>query len=266
MAYVLDDDWDNEPRVVRAGTAGFGLYARCGMWVARHLTDGFVPAEVAAIYGTREWVAKLVDVGLWTAVDGGYHMPDYLILNQSAEKVRARRLLNTRRQALFRDPELRRFVRERDRDLCRYCGVKVRWNDRKGARGGTYDHVDPNGPNAPENLVVSCRGCNSSKKDRTPEQAGMTLLPPPVIQNGSRSDLVSSRTHSLPSKEGKGAGEAPRPLPPWCGRCNKSTRMDVADDGRSIPCGACHPSRTNRTNNAGRVSLPYRREEDPWTG
>jgi hypothetical protein len=73
MAFLLDDDWDNDPRVVRAGTAAFGLYSRCGMWVARHLTDGFVPVEVATTYGTREWAAKLVDAGLWTTAVDGYH-------------------------------------------------------------------------------------------------------------------------------------------------------------------------------------------------
>ncbi len=215
MAYLLDDDWDNDPRVVRAGTAAFGLYSRCGMWVARHLTDGFVPAEVATTYGTREWAAKLVDAGLWTTVVDGYQMVDYLALNASAEKAKARRVSNSRRQALFRDPELRLAVRERDRDLCRYCGVRVRWNDRKGSAGGTYDHVDPDGPNEPGNLVVCCRGCNSSKRNRTPEQAGMTLLPPsrPPIQNGSKSQPVSPRTHVLPSKEGKGGRGGLRALP-----------------------------------------------------
>lgn len=243
MAFLLDDDWDNDPRVSRAGTAAFGLYSRCGMWAARHLTDGFVSSELAAAYGTREWAAKLVDAGLWETVEGGYQMPDYLRRNPSSEKVRARRALNSRRQALFRDPELRRAVRVRDQDRCRYCGVKVRWNDRRGSAGGTYDHVDPNGPNDPDNLVVCCRGCNSSKRDRTPEQAGMQLLPPPSNQIGPRSDLVSGRTHSPPSTEGDGRGRALRAVPEWCGRCNKNNRMHVDDEDRTIRCPRCHPER-----------------------
>jgi hypothetical protein len=107
MAFLLDDDWDNDPRVVRAGTAAFGLYSRCGMWVARHLTDGFVPAEQAASYGTREWAAKLVDVGLWTTVEGGYQMPDYQTLNPSAEKVRKRREQYADRQKRWREKQTR---------------------------------------------------------------------------------------------------------------------------------------------------------------
>lgn len=249
MAFLLDDDWDNDPRVVKAGTAAFGLYSRCGLWVARHLQDGFVPEDQAAAYGSREWAAKLVGAGLWEPADGGFLMVDYLKLNPSREKALARRALNARRQALFRDPELRGLIRRRDQDLCRYCGIKVRWNDRKGGAGGTYDHVDPYGPNDAENLVVCCRGCNSSKRDRTPEQAGMQLRPAPSIQIGSRSDLVSSRTHSLPSKEGEGrgareAGRAPlRPVPDWCGRCHRDTRLDSDENDRSIPCPRCHPER-----------------------
>lgn len=240
MAFLLDDDWDNDPRVVRAGTAAFGLYSRCGMWVARHLTDGFVPTEVATTYGTREWAAKLVDADLWTTVGNGFLIPDYLVLNPSAEKVRLRRTLNSRRQALFRDPVLRQAIRARDKDLCRYCGAKVRWNDRKGAGGGTYDHVDPFGPNDIGNLVVCCRGCNSSKKDRIPGQAGMVLRPAPAIQIGSKTDLGSGQALDLPPNGGKGRLRA---VPDWCGRCNKNTRTVVDDDDRSVPCPACHPNR-----------------------
>lgn len=107
MAYLLDDDWDNDPRVSRAGTAAFGLYSRCGMWVARHLTDGFVSSEMAAAYGTREWAAKLVEVGLWQTVEGGYVMPDYLNLNPDREKVLRRREQYAERQRRWRDGKTR---------------------------------------------------------------------------------------------------------------------------------------------------------------
>jgi hypothetical protein len=103
VALLLDDDWDNDPKVVRAGTAAFGLYSRCGMWVARHLTDGFVPSEVATSYGTKEWAAKLVEAGLWTTVGNGYLMVDYLTLNPSAAKVRKRRDQYAERQQRWRE-------------------------------------------------------------------------------------------------------------------------------------------------------------------
>ena len=54
-------------------------------------------------------------------------------------------------------------VRERDGDHCRHCGASVSWLDHRGNRGGTVDHLDPLGPATTENLVVSCRSCNSRK-------------------------------------------------------------------------------------------------------
>lgn len=82
----------------RAGTAALGLYYLCGLWSARYLTDGHIPSEVAASYGTPEWARKLCDAGLWVAEDGGYWMPRYLEDNPSAEKVRREREMKAERQ------------------------------------------------------------------------------------------------------------------------------------------------------------------------
>jgi 5-methylcytosine-specific restriction endonuclease McrA len=224
MAYWLDDGFDTWPQVIRAGSAGVGLYVRCGCWIARNLTDGHVPAEVATMYGTPEWIRRLVEVGLWETDGQGYRDVFYFTMgNPTAETVRARRAMAARRQALTRDPALREAVRTRDRDRCRYCGVTVRWSDRKGAKGGTYDHVDPAGPNTFDNLVVCCRGCNSAKRDRTPSEAGMTLRPVPssnldTAQNGSRLDPVSSPPPALPLPNGRAGGTGARSAtrPPDC--------------------------------------------------
>jgi 5-methylcytosine-specific restriction endonuclease McrA len=178
---------------------------------------------------------KLVDVGLWETVEGGYLDLHYLIRNQAASKVKARRAGDARRQALGRDPELRRAIRERDRDLCRYCGIKVRWTDRKSVAGGTYDHVDPSGDNIAANVVVACRGCNSSKGCRTPEEAGMPLRPAPDSvttqigsKSGSRSNPVSPNVQLPPSKEGKGGR-------PPASRGGAGVPEDQTRDHRSLP-------------------------------
>ena len=84
----------------------------------------------------------------------------------------------TRNNRLGKMTELTTFVKTRDRSLCRYCGIRVNWTDKRGGNGATYDHVDPDGDNTRENLVIACRRCNGRKKDRTPEQAGMPLLRP----------------------------------------------------------------------------------------
>jgi hypothetical protein len=98
--YQMDDSLYDDPAVIRAGTAAFGLYARCGDYVARQLLDGYVPAEVAAQWGTPEWTRKLLDAGLWETVPGGFHMPRYLNedKNPSREQVLADRERKAQRQ------------------------------------------------------------------------------------------------------------------------------------------------------------------------
>jgi 5-methylcytosine-specific restriction endonuclease McrA len=80
--------------------------------------------------------------------------------------VRLRRYVHVpyrRRAALSR-----RGVFIRDEHRCQYCGRTAE----------NVDHVVPRsrgGPHDWENVVASCRRCNSRKKDRTPDEAGMML-------------------------------------------------------------------------------------------
>jgi len=68
----------------------------------------------------------------------------------------------------------RRNLFRRDDHRCQYCG--------KRGSDLTLDHVIPRskgGPTSWENVVACCRACNARKRDRTPEQANMTLDRPP---------------------------------------------------------------------------------------
>jgi hypothetical protein len=103
VAFSIDDAWDNCGPVARAGNAAFGVYCRCGAWAARNLTDGFIPSEVALAYGSPELASKLVSVGLWEAVDGGWSASHFLERNESADKVRARRKKEAERKARWRE-------------------------------------------------------------------------------------------------------------------------------------------------------------------
>lgn len=86
-----------------------------------------------------------------------------------------------------RDTRLKNEVYERDAGCCRYCRSgplrrkgMARARDRR--RVLQYDHVDPDqaaGPDA-ANYVVACARCNEYKGHRTPDEAGMTLLPEPT--------------------------------------------------------------------------------------
>lgn len=64
----------------------------------------------------------------------------------------------------------------RDGFRCQYCGEK------KKMRELNYDHVVPRhlgGKTNWENIATSCYPCNTRKRNRTPEQAGMRLIKHP---------------------------------------------------------------------------------------
>jgi len=66
----------------------------------------------------------------------------------------------------------------RDRHKCQYCGEVF------SPRELTLDHIQPEsrgGRYSWENLVSCCVTCNRKKADRTPEEAGMTLLHKPKM-------------------------------------------------------------------------------------
>lgn len=82
----------------------------------------------------------------------------------------------------------RRNLFARDRNQCQYCGHHFPTNEL------SIDHVMPRaqgGPDTWENLVCACVRCNARKGGRTPEQARMTLIRPPVRPR--RNPLISVR-------------------------------------------------------------------------
>jgi len=178
--FNVDDSFYDHPKAWDAPDCAVALWTRAGSWSAGNLTDGFVPAGKPASWTSDPDTAvrELISRGLWMRTRGGYQFHDWPDWNQTKEIVKAKRSANARRQALFRDPELKKAVRGRDKDHCRYCGTQVLWGGGRSPIAGTYDHVDPEGDNTLANLVVSCLSCNSKKGARPLDQAGMTLLEP----------------------------------------------------------------------------------------
>jgi 5-methylcytosine-specific restriction endonuclease McrA len=79
---------------------------------------------------------------------------------------------------------------------CCYCAVVVRSEE------ATWDHVVPRskgGSTSWENIVLACKVCNARKADKTPAEAGMTLLVTP-----SRPEWKGARTVTV---------AAPAPIP-----------------------------------------------------
>lgn len=87
----------------------------------------------------------------------------------------------------------KRNVFLRDKFTCQYCAKPV------SGKELTIDHVKPRadgGKTTYLNCVTSCKKCNSSKADRTPEEAGMKLISP--IRKPTIYDIFS--TGRIPSE------------------------------------------------------------------
>jgi hypothetical protein len=115
MSWVkLDDAMGDHRKVKRALTKSrpaVALHFLGILHCSRYLTDGFVEDEyVAEVLPARERepaLDALVQQGLWTVVDGGYAIHDYLEHNPTREKVLAQRAADAARKARGRQSESR---------------------------------------------------------------------------------------------------------------------------------------------------------------
>lgn len=105
MIYLKDEFLDH-PKVMRAGGDAGWLYVCALGWTNKHLTGGFIPVEVIGRLSDRKAPAKLaarlVEVGLWDQVDGGYRVHDYDEHNFGAEAKRQAREDKARKAAQAR--------------------------------------------------------------------------------------------------------------------------------------------------------------------
>lgn len=252
--FKLDGTVSRHQKVRRAGRDGRALWYAAGPECGEQRTDGVVSplllvdaAHLAELSkaATARAVAALVESGLWHDSEtikgcrsctvhlqpGDHYFHDWLDYQPSREdtELPEARLRVRRKRQLTRDRALCDAIWERDRGLCRYCATRVNSADRRGAKGATYDHVDPAGPNSMGNVVLACRTCNGRKRDRTPDEAGMVLLPEPEPydpartrsepdpgQVPGRSDLMfpSRDARDGPDQIGAGSGPGPGQIEP----------------------------------------------------
>jgi hypothetical protein len=89
----LDDRFHVNGKIVAAGNAAVGLFARGISWSAGHETDGFIPEGVARMLESPDQglVDRLLEIGLLERAEGGYQIHDYLEFNPSARELRRQR-------------------------------------------------------------------------------------------------------------------------------------------------------------------------------
>jgi 5-methylcytosine-specific restriction endonuclease McrA len=182
------------------------VWTAAGVWGAGNNCDGIIPEHAADTIAPRAFLTEdefhaaaelLVKAGLWHRLPKsrggpGWKVHDWHDYQLSKQQVQQRQDRDARKKALYRTVEGRlvvETVKRRDGDRCRYCWEEVVWADRRSAKRGTVDHVDPDGPNSIENCVVACGSCNRAKADRTPEEADMLLRP---AYWGDTQDLAAS--------------------------------------------------------------------------
>lgn len=96
MAWVkLDDGFAEHPKVQEVGGDAAWLHVCALSYCNRNLTDGFIAAQLIARLSDRRTPRKLaerlVTVGLWDAVEGGWAIHDYLDFQPSKAKIDAER-------------------------------------------------------------------------------------------------------------------------------------------------------------------------------
>lgn len=131
------------------------------------LTQGYEPHKVIGwdraitlIYTGKAEVVAATDEVIYRNGATIVHMPSVIRLVRGTP--RQKRAIKFSRMNVF----------SRDNFRCQYCGSP------KKARELNYDHVVPRhlgGRTTWDNIVSSCYPCNTRKRNRTPEQAGMKL-------------------------------------------------------------------------------------------
>ncbi|MGQ3382961.1 HNH endonuclease [Glutamicibacter sp. TV12E] len=183
------------------GMAAMGLWTMAGSFSRDAKTDGkLTEVHLMKILLNKQAVdllaAQLVRAGLWHASGhgcekcpeipaGSYVFHDWF---QFAYDTAEDEKLKQAKAKELKDPQLRAQVWARDatdfpkcsRGKCRYCGDLVYRKTTKGEKRPEIEHVDPKKAIGIQNLVLSCGACNREKGKRTPQQAGMVLLPAPV--------------------------------------------------------------------------------------
>src|SRR5262245_43495547 len=138
-------------RTQREAVCRLGCHTALMLYCAQQPTNGFMPELIVRRYLPRKVIAGFLEAGLlhpaghvcecqkgqtWPA-GAAYSLHHYLEWNPLKEEYDVK----LAKDAECKDRELTDAVRRRDRDLCRYCGERANFFDRRGGSGLVFDHV-----------------------------------------------------------------------------------------------------------------------------
>jgi 5-methylcytosine-specific restriction endonuclease McrA len=153
----------------------FGFVTLCGSISAQHLTDSIVELGAAEIVGgsnTERLLAQSVEAGYMAVTRVNGRKAWKIVADDDLIHIRTREEVqwDRQRKADNGKTDLTLQVQLRDGSACRRCGKSVSWTDRVGGRGATYDHLVKPARSA-EDMVVTCRSCNSARGEPGSDQA-----------------------------------------------------------------------------------------------
>lgn len=167
---ALADEFHSDPKTVKAGLDGTGLYARALSYCCRYLTDGFVPLAWAAEIARPAVRRKVTAAGLWVEVKGGEHY-EYIDGSDTYTVDIAEPGFFIPDYLEYRSPARRRWDREalwkRFEGLCYLCGNKVPFTRFH------IEHVVPlarGGKDDLANLNIAHPSCNLRKGAKLVEE------------------------------------------------------------------------------------------------
>ncbi|MEJ9080735.1 hypothetical protein WKY82_20165 [Gordonia malaquae] len=128
---------------------------------------------------------------------------------------------------------------------CRYCGASVVHGVRRPAEAirAHFDVVNPRLSATVDNVVVACPACNMRKGNRTPSEAGMTLLRAAQCESGvDRSaetdaavkDAFAAAVRSLAPKPGGSGYNFDLPADHWVSQFADAVRAVVRDESDRV--------------------------------
>jgi 5-methylcytosine-specific restriction endonuclease McrA len=261
----VGDTFATDPRVLELGSPkderllneAVGFVVRCAAQSAGHKQDAFVSDATAVLVGgprTKVLVKVVHRAGIFAERGERAGKPGWQLLNEPELlhiRLQAGVDWEAQHRALLRDPDIFLPVRLRDGDACRYCARIVIWKDGKSGRGGTLDHILPDG----DDLVVACKSCNSKKQDRSFADAGLTLLPPPVDPYYGQHTLSVFTHHGITDPR-----PGSQPDPAFFDRDPAASRTPPSDPARPDP--ATRPAASSSPKHVPPTDQPDRAQPD----
>jgi len=224
-----------------------GFITRCAANSAAQMEDYYFDVAIARAMDPDRWevlIRQAREAGLIVSVKGRGNSRRWKLVELPNELFHIRYrddvLWDRQRDRDRSNPELIMPVLLRDGDGCRYCGLVITWADRKSGRGGTLDHRVPGQPATVDTFVVSCRTCNSKRKDNPQADVDVPLRPAPAVPYFSPSSKTLERLMGFYGPErlasmrpGTQPATAPRPGPDTAPR--PASQADTANDARPGP-------------------------------